>query len=232
MQRCSLAAFITICQNVSLIFSRVWSTGHCPPSPDTMSPHMTNTSGRGGGSPLPSKPGPPLFLPLNFSSCWGSKSRTCSGLAISQQLERGYRTATCLSVARPPVLPCPWTQQRQYTLFSIRISRIKPCSPGHSCYSSYWRLLRCSRKGLGDCLVTSPPLHSHTAGRVTARWVIPAIRIRATTWEKSLFLIFKDLLHAFGSYSSSHSFPWKSKFRMSILRLKEPTQVKCPWTEL
>lgn len=200
-----------------------------------MSPHMTNTSGRGGGSPLPSKPGPPLFLPLNFSSCWGSKSKTCSGLAISQQLERGYRTATCLSVARPPVLGCPWTQQRQYTLFSTRISRIKPCSPGHSCYSSYWRLLRCSRKGLGDCLVTSPPLHSHTAGRVTARWVIPLSGSEAHMGKVSRpyfqrFIACIRLLRQLLFFRPL--FPWKSKIRMNILRLKEPTQVKCPWTEL
>lgn len=43
--------------------------------------------------PSRTQAGPPLS-PLNFSSCWGSKSRTCSGLAMSQQLEWGYRTAT------------------------------------------------------------------------------------------------------------------------------------------
>lgn len=110
----------------------------------------------------------------------------------------------CLSLA-PPVLGCPWTQQRQYTLISTRISRTKPCSPGHSCYSSYWRLLRCSRKGLGDCLVTSPPLHSHTAGRVTARWVIPATRIRATR-EKPLSL-FSKIYCMSSAFKTTHILP-------------------------
>lgn len=95
-----------------------------------------------------------------------------------------------LTIAHPRVRMLP-SAAAPIELFRLRISRINLCSPGHSCYSSYWRLLRCSRKGLGDSLVTSPPLHSHTAGRVTARWVIPGIRITATH-DKNIFF-FTDI---------------------------------------
>lgn len=63
---------------VGLLPGLVNETLRCP---------VSHPSGRGTPSsssrPLP---GPPL-LPRNFSSCRGSKIRTCSGLAISQQLE-------------------------------------------------------------------------------------------------------------------------------------------------